>query len=535
MRYLGHIILFLLLIFSACGQSTHQHNSSSIESYYHALQLVKSVHTELGGSDHIKSLGGIYLRGEGMYDLSTRMQGKQPGVIEPYEIVEQLAVVPDSGQVIYESDTHVNPDARERIRYMYDGKNRMLFMDLYGGFAFWDSAPGLNDQRKRYSNMVPQLLLEEALKNRSTLKYIGKSPEGWDVISFDAPSYGSLTLLLNPDTNHLEGVEYLKDMPLLGDILVRWQFKNYKEFDGVGLYPSGYSVTIQNKLLKVINYTTVIGQADISDLFSIPDSIEIPVMPEPPTIEAQEAPISEDPVRDPVEVTENVYVFPNIRSGFHPMVIEFNEFLMAIDTPAGWFEMHQLPAMQWADEATSSSTGRRLLHAMQQQFPDKPVRYAALTHHHSDHAGGIRPFIAEGTAILASQVTAPVIEQAANNRFTLAPDELTGTDIKPTIEIVDGERTISDENMKVRLIDVGENPHANGMLVAYLPNQKILYQSDLFEPIPMHLFPSKSRIPVMKWFVNWLDSTGLDVDRVYSIHGSLRVTEEHLETIRKME
>lgn len=462
------------------------------------------------------------------------MQGMEPSVREPYEMTEQLAVDMESGQVAYESDTHVNPDAREWIRYVYDGQNRMLFLEMYAGFAFWDSRPGLNRQSKRYSNMVPHLLLEEALANRASLKYLGKDSKDNDLVSFASPSYGPLTLYINSDSHYLAGVEYLKDMPLLGDTPVRWRFKEYESVEGIGPYPTGYTVSLNGKILKDITYTTLQAGLENARVLSVPDSIDVPEMPDPPAGGEPEAPVTEAPARDPVKLGDGVHVFPHIRSGFHPMVIEFDEYLMVIDTPAGWLEMQQLPAMQWVDGVTSSSTGRKLLTAIREKLSDKPIRYVALTHYHSDHAGGIRPFIDEGATILASSVTATVIRQAARNRFTLEPDELTDTDITPTIEVVNGERTVSDGNMEVRLIDVGDNPHADGMLVAYLPEKKFLYQSDLFEPSNMNFFPNKSRVLVMNWFVHWLDNSGLDVESIYAIHAGLRVTDEHLNHIRNM-
>jgi len=38
----------------------------------------------------------------------------------------------------------------------------------------------------------------------------------------------------------------------------------------------------------------------------------------------------------------------------------------------------------------------------------------------------------------------------------------------------------------------------------------------------------------MRWFVELLDESGLDPERIYAIHGSARVTEEHLSQIRAL-
>lgn len=331
-----YILLFILIPFWGCLPDGDKQELSGLTSYQQALNTVHASQEAIGGTDLLQSSGGIYLRGEGTYDLSTRMQGMEPSVREPYEMTEQLAVDMESGQVAYESDTHVNPDAREWIRYVYDGQNRMLFLEMYAGFAFWDSRPGLNRQSKRYSNMVPHLLLEEALANRASLKYLGKDSKDNDLVSFASPSYGPLTLYINSDSHYLAGVEYLKDMPLLGDTPVGWRFKEYESVEGIGPYPTGYTVSLNGKILKDITYTTLQAGLENARVLSVPDSIDVPEMPDPPADGEPEAPVTEAPVRDPIKLGDGVHVFPHIRSGFHPMVIEFDEYLMVIDTPAGW-------------------------------------------------------------------------------------------------------------------------------------------------------------------------------------------------------
>ena len=37
-----------------------------------------------------------------------------------------------------------------------------------------------------------------------------------------------------------------------------------------------------------------------------------------------------------------------------------------------------------------------MLDAVRRTVPGKPVRYVAFSHHHDDHGGGLRPYIAEG-------------------------------------------------------------------------------------------------------------------------------------------
>jgi hypothetical protein len=125
------------------------------------------------------------------------------------------------------------------------------------------------------------------------------------------------------------------------------------------------------------------------------------------------------------------------------------------------------------------------------------------------------------------------VRSAARAPHTLSDDRAAGLHLEPTIRPVTGRYVISDGERSVTLIDVGENPHAAGMLVAWLAEERILYQADLFEPAPDSVFPSRARLPVMRWFVDWLDASGLAPERIYAIHGRGRVTPAQLQAIRE--
>jgi glyoxylase-like metal-dependent hydrolase (beta-lactamase superfamily II) len=81
-----------------------------------------------------------------------------------------------------------------------------------------------------------------------------------------------------------------------------------------------------------------------------------------------------------------------------------------------------------------------------------------LTHHHSDHAGGFREYVAEGATIVTTAGTKSAFERAA------------ATESSPlTIETIENrKRVFQDDKHIVELYDIGPNPYANENLVAYL-------------------------------------------------------------------
>jgi hypothetical protein len=71
------------------------------------------------------------------------------------------------------------------------------------------------------------------------------------------------------------------------------------------------------------------------------------------------------------------------------------------------------------------------------------------------------------------------------------------------------------------------------MLAVWLPGPKILYVSDLFDPWSTRGAPARDRLPVMRWFVQWLDRSGLEPERIYAVHGSALVRPENLAEVRR--
>lgn len=509
-------------------------DSSTFESYRRALDVVERGLSALGGTARLEGAGGITLVGNGTLDLSTRMQGMRPDRPDPVPIEKRLAVDLRGHRLAYETHGRVNPDADEWIRFLFDAEGRQLVVLRLGGQAFW--VPGDEDHRRRYERIVPHLLLEDALDRRETLRHLGRHGDE-EVVSVTLATGDPMSLLFDTESGLLVGFEYLLDLPLLGDTPIRWRFDEHRQVDGLGPYPTGYRIHVGDRLFERIRYELVRPGVGGAAVFEEPEGI---AFPDPqPTGDADES-VETPPTPDRSDLPEvrtladGVYLAVGVRSGFHVLFAELEDSVLVVDTPAGYHELQMVPAIDWAGDVTSSSVGRRLLAAIRATVPAKPVRHVVLTHHHGDHAGGVRPFLAAGVTVYASAVTKPVVERAAAATFTLAPDELTGGEIEPRIVVVDGELTISDAERTVRIFDVGPNPHVEGMLVVFFPDDGILYQSDLFMPAAGS-FPDPARIPVMRWFVDWLDRSGLEPERIYAIHGSAKVTDDQLETIRGLE
>jgi glyoxylase-like metal-dependent hydrolase (beta-lactamase superfamily II) len=101
-----------------------------------------------------------------------------------------------------------------------------------------------------------------------------------------------------------------------------------------------------------------------------------------------------------------------------------------------------------------------------------------LTHHHTDHSGGLWTYLARGITVFTTPGNEALVRAIAS-----APRAVDGRLVavpQPRIEIVAQRRTLGSGANAVELIDVGPNPHAAEILVAYLPGRKMLYVPDIY-------------------------------------------------------
>ena len=163
-------------------------------------------------------------------------------------------------------------------------------------------------------------------------------------------------------------------------------------------------------------------------------------------------------------------------------------------------------------------------------MPGKPIKYLVLTHHHSDHAGGFREYVAEGATIVTTAGNKSFLEKATALQSTLLPKLSLQNKLK--IEIIENKkRVFQDDKHVVELYDIGPNPHANEILVAYLPKEKILFQADMLNPAPMDR--SRLRRTSTISFSEKLQQLGLQIEKIYGVHGRPATPEELRTSVEK--
>jgi glyoxylase-like metal-dependent hydrolase (beta-lactamase superfamily II) len=151
--------------------------------------------------------------------------------------------------------------------------------------------------------------------------------------------------------------------------------------------------------------------------------------------------------------------------------------------------------------------------------PNKPIRYGVISHHHFDHTGGIAAVAAEGITIVTPEVNRTFLMNALSAPRTLAPDALAKSGRKPVIEGFAGDRRVFQDATRTFEVHVIKGlPHADGLVVGYLPKERLLVYADMFNlPPPDNPVPNPPVVGTMVFLEN-IERLKLDVDRILSVH-----------------
>jgi len=145
--------------------------------------------------------------------------------------------------------------------------------------------------------------------------------------------------------------------------------------------------------------------------------------------------------------------------------------------------------------------------------PNKPIRYVWNSHPHSDHTGGLPVLVEEGATIVTQKNNVAFLEKALNTPRTLLDDPLAKTPKKAKFEAVDEKKVYSDGTRTVEIYHVAPVPHSNGLTIAYIPKEKILFQGD-FTVTPGE--PANDHVKALGPIV--LDKLKLDFDKYIPVH-----------------
>lgn len=343
------------------------------------------------------------------------------------------------------------------------------------------------------------------------------------IVSFTALGKYRVNGTIN-DQNLVELVDTWIPNPVYGDMLYEYRYTQYKDFGGVK-FPALVHVHMGNPVLNPAHNIYEIKVADVKA------NANVPALPVPDAVRQATAP----PVRvESKKLADGVWLLAG--GTHHSVLVEFRDFVAVVEAP-----QNEARSLAVIDEVN------RLL-------PNKPIRYVVNTHHHFDHAGGLRTYLAQGTTVVTQESNKDYYLQILFHPggWTLQPDRMATyypmfmVSRRPApIETVGQKNVLSDGVRTMDIVHVQdmayvlEDPsyrqgnHSDDMLMVYLPKEKILVNADLYSPAAAGQAPAAPTPGMLTLYQN-IRMLKLDVAQHVGLHGGLATNDEFLKVIGKV-
>jgi len=338
-----------------------------------------------------------------------------------------------------------------------------------------------------------------------------------NVISFTALGKYRVNGTIN-DQNLVERVQTWVPNPVRGDMNQEGEYTQWKEFGGVKFPTNFHHHTDWDDETQPPNYNgghnsltfsvKDVKPNDCGAALTVPEAVAKATIP-PVRVETQ-------------KLAEGIFYLTG--GSHHSVAVEFRDFVTVIEAPQN--EQRVIAVID----------------AVHKLFPNKPIRYVVNTHHHFDHLGGLRTLFHEGATVVAHVTNRDFYKQEVLSYAprTLEPDRLS---LYPPTEFAEGyqfetvdiKHTISDGTRNLDLYYVQGSPHAEGMLMAYLPREKILIEADIFTPPAPNATPPATPPASAVNLYNNVKAHKLDITTIAPLHGRVVPWGDFLKFVAKTE
>ncbi len=515
-----------------------------------SAQTVKDVRSVLEAS--LKAMGGANLK-----TIRYSASGWSSRIGQTYGLAEDwphYEVADYTRAIDYDAKWSREDYTRRQGKYPLLGRPRMsderVTSILSGNYA-WDmqgdkavpltslylDGVSYADLRQLELAITPHGFLKAALAAKDataiTLPIVGASDAGLSafgrkvtIVSFTIGKY-RINGTIN-DQNLVELTDTWFPNPVYGDMDYEMRYTKYRNFDGVQFPTLLHVHQGDPRLNPAHNYY----EYNVTDVKA---NVPVTTIPVPDVVRAAAVP----PVKvESQKLSDGVWL---LGGGTHnSTLVEFKDFAVVVEAPQN--EARSLAVIEEAN---------RLL-------PNKLIKYVVNTHHHFDHAGGLRTYLSQGTTVITHESNKqyyldimfyPAPRELQPDRMSLyepmymisrrpAPIETVANFAggpgggAAQYVITDGARILEIfhvQDMAYELEDpsLAQGNHSADMLMAYLPKEKILINADLYSP-PAPGAPAPVPTAGMRTLYQNMRKQKLDVVQHVPIHGRVGTNDEFL-------
>ncbi len=467
-------VVSMAALLAACANTASDSPSQT------ANAALQRANTAMGAS----ALKSIAFSGNGTG--TTFGQAFLPGQAWPKITYSTFSRVADYENAAFREDasrSRAEPNGGGAVPLMGTGEQRTS--GFMRGLSAWNmvgpapvAAPVAYDTRVHDLWTTPHGVIKAAMAYNPTAALREVNGKTLTAVSFSVPGRYRATALINA-AGLVEQIESTQPHPVSGDTASIIRFSDYKDTGGVK-----FPMRIQQNL----------GGYPVLDLLvtevkpNATAGIEIPAL-----VAAFTETVTASKVADGVW---------HLAGGSHNSVaIDMKDHIMVIESPL--YDGRALP----------------MLAEVKKLSPGKPIRFVVNSHHHFDHAGGLRSAVAEGATLVTSELARPYFEATMANPNSIKPDAMQTSGKKAVVTGVSGKRSFTDGARVVDVYYIEGSVHADGFLMVHLPKEKLLIEADAFTPGAPNSAPPAVPNALHVNLVQNIERLKLGVDQILPLHG----------------
>jgi glyoxylase-like metal-dependent hydrolase (beta-lactamase superfamily II) len=351
--------------------------------------------------------------------------------------------------------------------------------------------------------VTPWGFLKGAAANNATARTQTVDGRRYTVVTWNAPvmSPGGqpyrVVGYINAQTNLIDRVDTWVENPIFGDLQVETHYRFWRDGANGFKFPSAIEQ-------RRAGWTTF--DAQVLGALANPSDLQALMTPPPAQGGRGGGPPGAGGGQPPAvtasseKLADGVY---RITGGYNALAVEFADHIV----------LYEAGPQNEARAAANIAEAKRVI-------PNKPIRYGIISHHHLDHTQGLAEVVAEGITIVTPAVNRAYLMNAMSAPRTLAPDSLAKSGKKPQIEGFTGDKRVFQDGTRTFEIHVIKGlPHADGLVVGWLPKEKLLVYADMFN-LPTEASGPVPNPPVVgtQVFAANMERLNLDAERIMSVH-----------------
>ena len=488
MRRWQHCLVVSSVLFVGCGGAATPE-----------LQLIEDTAEAMGSLRAVRQMATLVLEGEGQtFRLGQNMS---PSADLPYYEVENYELHIDFANERWRlrqdrTTTFLTGNPQYGVRQTYGLDGDVAYGEQGERTVRASERVAADRWAEMYHNPIGIVLL--ALDETSTVSNL-REEGGQQVVDVAAANGTQFTFFVDGETGLPSKVMSSTSHANLGDVIIETLFEDYAESGGLGGF--------QARLTLPRTYTTTLDSIPVST-YRVRSNTngQIDDLAAPAEVRSAAAAMTTATV-EVEEIATGVWYLTG--QSHHSVLVEFDAYLALIEAPQS--ETRTLAVIERARELQ----------------PDKPLQYVVNTHHHFDHSAGIRAAVSEGLTVVTHEVNRSFLEDLVARPHSIVPDALARNPQALTVETVTGDvpYELTDGRRTLQILRIVDDLHSDGILMAYLPAERILIEADAYSP-------TSREAPFAEMLLRNIEDRGLRVNTILPLHGGVSELEDLESAVR---